>query len=197
MYVLAVSRLSHRFGLQTRWDGDGNVDFGAGDKPIADSPITRGFNEYFGVSASLDMAFSPFTQRNVWIENDRFVPAKLVQQAGISLPKLIWSCIHWLRAGGGPRADALVSGFAIEFEEGLDVLAGGLANAAKGDAHGRFRLKRMAEGDKPFFLYMPLRSPGRMEAGDTASANHISQIDFQSPMQNRPRAVRRFCYERG
>ena len=47
-----------------RWDGDGNVDF---TKPIADSPITRGFHEYFGVSASLDMA--PY----VWIENDQFV----------------------------------------------------------------------------------------------------------------------------
>jgi arylsulfatase A-like enzyme len=106
-------------------DGDGNVDF---TKPIADSPITRGFNEYFGVSASLDMA--PY----VWIENDRFVPAKLVQQAGISFPGFV-------RAG--PRAEDL------KFEEGLDVL--GARTAAF--------LKRMAKGDKPFFLYMPLTGP--------------------------------------
>ena len=41
------------------------------------------------VSASLDMA--PY----VWIENDRFVPAKLVQQAGISFPGFVQA---------GPRA---------------------------------------------------------------------------------------------
>ncbi len=107
------------------WDGDGNVDF---TKPIADSPITRGFKEYFGVSASLDMA--PY----VWIEDDRFVPAKLVQQPGIKFPGFV-------RAG--PRAEDL------KFEEGLDVL--GARTAAF--------LKRMAKGDKPFFLYMPLTGP--------------------------------------
>ena len=107
------------------WDGDGNVDF---SKPIADSPITRGFHEYFGVSASLDMA--PY----VWIENDRFVPAKLVQQPGIKFPGFV-------RAG--PRAEDL------KFEEGLDVLGKRTASF----------LKRMAKGDKSFFLYMPLTGP--------------------------------------
>ena len=107
------------------WDGDGNVDFA---KPISDSPITRGFHEYFGVSASLDMA--PY----VWIENDRFVPAKLVQQPGIKFPGFV-------RAG--PRAEDL------KFEEGLDVLGKRTASF----------LKRMAKGDKSFFLYMPLTGP--------------------------------------
>ena len=107
------------------WDGDGNVDF---TKPIANSPITRGFHEYFGVSASLDMA--PY----VWIENDRFVPAKLVQQPGIKFPGFV-------RAG--PRAEDL------KFEEGLDVLGKRTASF----------LKRMAKGDKSFFLYMPLTGP--------------------------------------
>ena len=107
------------------WDGDGNVDFA---KPISDSPITRGFHEYFGVSASLDMA--PY----VWIENDRFVPAKLVQQPGIKFPGFV-------RAG--PRAEDL------KFEEGLDVLGKRTASF----------LKRMAKGDQPFFLYIPLTGP--------------------------------------
>ena len=107
------------------WDGDGNVDF---TEPIANSPITRGFHEYFGVSASLDMA--PY----VWIENDRFVPAKLVQQPGIKFPGFVRS---------GPRAEDL------KFEEGLDVL---------GERTAAF-LKRMAKGDQPFFLYMPLTGP--------------------------------------
>ena len=108
-----------------RWDGDGNVDF---TKPIADSPITRGFHEYFGVSASLDMA--PY----VWIENDHFVKAKLLQQPAVKFPGFV-------RAG--PRAADL------KFEEGLDVL---------GERAAGF-LKRMTKQKKPFFLYMPLTGP--------------------------------------
>ena len=120
-----MTRLEGGKPKQDRWDGDGNVDF---SKPIADSPITRGFHEYFGVSASLDMA--PY----VWIENDRFVPAKLVQQPGIKF-------LGFVRAG--PRAEDL------KFEEGLDVLGKRTASF----------LKRMAKGDQPFFLYMPLTGP--------------------------------------
>ena len=120
-----MTRLEGGKPKQDRWDGDGNVDF---SKPIADSPITRGFHEYFGVSASLDMA--PY----VWIENDRFVPAKLVQQPGIKFPGFVRQ---------GPRAEDL------KFEEGLDVL--GKRTAAF--------LKRMAKGNQPFFLYMPLTGP--------------------------------------
>ncbi len=108
-----------------RWDGDGNVDFA---KPIADSPITRGFHEYFGVSASLDMA--PY----VWIENNHFVKARLVQQPAVKFPGYVRQ---------GPRAADL------KFEEGLDVLAERAAGF----------LKRMAEQDKPFFLYLPLTGP--------------------------------------
>ena len=126
-----MTRLEGGKPKQDRWDGDGNVDF---SKPIADSPITRGFHEYFGVSASLDMA--PY----VWIENDRFVPAKLVQQPGIKFPGFV-------RAG--PRAEDL------KFEEGLDVL---------GERTAAF-LKRMAKGDKPFFLYMPLTGPHKPVSG--------------------------------
>ena len=108
-----------------RWDGDGNVDF---TKPIADSPITRGFHEYFGVSASLDMA--PY----VWIENDHFVKAKLLQQPAVKFPGFVRT---------GPRAADL------KFEEGLDVL---------GERAAGF-LKRMTRQKKPFFLYMPLTGP--------------------------------------
>ncbi len=82
-----------------RWDGDGNVDF---TKPIADSPVTRGFHEYFGVSASLDMA--PY----VWIENDHFAKAPTLQQAAVKFPGFVRR---------GPRSDD------FEFEKGLDVLA--------------------------------------------------------------------------
>ena len=82
-----------------RWDGDGNVDY---FKPIADSPITRGFHEYFGVSASLDMA--PY----VWIENDHFSKPPTIQQAAVKFPGFVRR---------GPRSDDL------EFDDALDVLA--------------------------------------------------------------------------
>ena len=49
---MTMARLKGGKPGKDRWDGDGNVDF---NKPIADSPITRGFHEYFGVSASLDI----------------------------------------------------------------------------------------------------------------------------------------------
>jgi arylsulfatase A len=82
-----------------RWDGDGNVDF---TKPIANGPITRGFHEYFGVSASLDMA--PY----VWIENDHFAKPPTLQQKAVKFPGFVRN---------GPRSDD------FEFEKGLDVLA--------------------------------------------------------------------------
>ena len=97
--------------VRERWDGDGNVDFA---KPIADGPITRGFHEYFGVSASLDMA--PY----VWIKNDRFVKQPTLQQPAVKFPGYVRK---------GPRSDDL------EFEKGLDVLddraAGFLKRMAK------------------------------------------------------------------
>ena len=45
------------------WEGDPGIDFSG---RISDSPIHHGFDRYFGVSASLDMA--PY----VYIRNDRF-----------------------------------------------------------------------------------------------------------------------------
>jgi arylsulfatase A-like enzyme len=42
--------------------------------PVADGPTTRGFDHYFGISASLDMP--PFA----FIENDRFTEAPMVQK---------------------------------------------------------------------------------------------------------------------
>ena len=110
---------------QDRWDGDGNVDF---SKPIADGPTTRGFDYYFGVSASFDMA--PY----VWIENNRFTMQPSKQYPGEPFPKF---------ARPGPQAED------VKFDEGLDVLA---------EKAAAF-VKKHAEGEKPFFLYMPLTGP--------------------------------------
>ena len=61
----------------TKWDGDPGIDFGV---PITDSPIHHGFDYYFGVSASLDMA--PY----VFIRNDRFTALPGRQQTGGQIP---------------------------------------------------------------------------------------------------------------
>ena len=73
-----------------RWDGDPGVDFGG---KITNSPIHHGFDEYFGVSASLDMA--PY----VYIRNDRFTMLPTHQQKAVRFP-------HFIRSG--PRADDFI-----------------------------------------------------------------------------------------
>lgn len=72
------------------WQGDPGIDFGG---KIADSPIHRGFDYYFGVSASLDMA--PY----VYIRNDEFTNLPTEQQKAVSFP-------HFIRKG--PRAKDFV-----------------------------------------------------------------------------------------
>jgi arylsulfatase A-like enzyme len=69
------------------WQGDPGIDFGG---VITDSPIHHGFDYYFGVSASLDMA--PY----VYIRNDRFTQVPTLQQAAVPFP-------HFVRQG--PRAE--------------------------------------------------------------------------------------------
>lgn len=107
------------------WQGDPGIDFGG---VIADSPIHHGFDYYFGVSASLDMA--PY----VYVRNDRFTMLPTIQQPAVKFP-------HFVRAG--PRAKDFVI---------ADVLDR-LAEEATGF------IGRSAEGEKPFFLYMPLTGP--------------------------------------
>ena len=74
----------------TRWDGDPGIDFAG---VIDDSPIHHGFDYYFGVSASLDMA------TYVYIRNDRFTKLPSLQQPKKGFP-------HFIRSG--PRADDFI-----------------------------------------------------------------------------------------
>lgn len=73
-----------------QWQGDPGIDFAG---VISDSPIHHGFDYYFGVSASLDMA--PY----VFIRNDRFTALPTTQQPGVPFP-------HFIRKG--PRAEDFV-----------------------------------------------------------------------------------------
>ncbi|MCA9072200.1 MAG: arylsulfatase, partial [Planctomycetaceae bacterium] len=95
-----------------RWDGDPGVDF---QKPIANGPTTRGFDDYFGVSASLDMP--PY----VFIENDKFVSQPTIQQERMGFPAFVRS---------GPRSKD------FEFADVLDQLTN---RAAESIAEGAKR----------------------------------------------------------
>ncbi|MCA9179429.1 MAG: arylsulfatase [Planctomycetales bacterium] len=75
---------------RARWDGDPGIDWGG---KILDSPVHHGFDEYFGVSASLDMA--PY----VFIRNDGFSQRPSLQQPAVAFP-------HFVRQG--PRAEEFV-----------------------------------------------------------------------------------------
>ena len=72
------------------WQGDPGVNF---EETIADAPSSRGFDSFFGVSASLDMA--PY----VFVRNNRFTTQPVLQQEPVSFP-------HFIRAG--PRAPDFV-----------------------------------------------------------------------------------------
>jgi arylsulfatase A-like enzyme len=75
------------------WAGDPGIDF-AGQ--IGDSPIHHGFDYFFGISASLDMA--PY----VYIRNDRFTMVPEIDQEAVDFP-------HFVRSG--PRsADFVIGG---------------------------------------------------------------------------------------
>ena len=69
-----------------QWEGDPGIDW---DGVISDSPIHHGFDFYFGVSASLDMA--PY----VYIRNDRFTMKPTEQQPAVKFS-------HFVRKG--PKA---------------------------------------------------------------------------------------------
>jgi len=76
--------------VRTEWAGDPGIDFKG---VITDSPIHHGFDQYFGVSASLDMA--PY----VYVRNDRFTKVPTIQQEAVTFP-------HFIRQG--PRSDDFV-----------------------------------------------------------------------------------------
>lgn len=95
------------------WDGDPGIDFGG---TITDSPIHHGFDSYFGVSGSLDMA--PY----VYIQDDRFTMKPTIQQQAVSFP-------HFVRKG--PRSED------FQIDEVLDKLTAEatayIADSAKSD----------------------------------------------------------------
>jgi len=109
-----------------------NVDF---TRAIADGPNSVGFDEFFGISASLDMV--PYT----FIENDRVTVVPTVnKQFSMMLG----------REGGATRRGPAAADF-----EAIDVLPTLTDKAVDFIA----RRAAGAKADVPFFLYLPLASP--------------------------------------
>jgi arylsulfatase A-like enzyme len=122
-----------KFGDGIEIGSDGwNVDF---SRPVADGPTSRGFDAYFGISASLDMV--PYT----FIENDR---VNVVPTVDKEFPMTFGR--EGLAARRGPAA--------VDFEatdvlptltrKAVEYIEGCAANANAG---------------RPFFLYLALASP--------------------------------------
>lgn len=73
---MELPRLSEDVDTST-WDGDPGIDFAG---TITDGPTHHGFDRFFGVAASLDMA--PY----VYVRDDRFAAVPTVQQEGMAFP---------------------------------------------------------------------------------------------------------------
>jgi arylsulfatase A len=106
-----------------------NVDYG---QPIQNGPNSVGFDDYFGISASLDMV--PYT----FIRNDRVVALPTEDR---QFPLMVG------RSGGITRQGPTAPGFDV-----AEVLPA-LTERAVGYVRER------AQTGQPFFLYLPLASP--------------------------------------
>ena len=137
----------------TTWEGDPGIDFAG---VITDSPIHHGFDYYFGVSASLDMA--PF----VFIRNDRFTMEPTIQQPAVGFP-------HFVRKG--PRADDFV------IDQVLDRLkdeAVGFVGKAAGNSRPFFLYLALTAPHKPTQPHERFRGKtGLNEYGD-----FVAQVDW-------------------
>lgn len=119
--------LADASGDRDRWEGDIGIDFAA---RIDDGPLDHGFDEFFGISASLDMA--PY----VFVRNDRFTALPTAEQPSQAFPGFVRR---------GPLAPDCAPG------EVLDRLTGAAVEFVR-------RAARDPEGT-PFFLYLPLTAP--------------------------------------
>jgi arylsulfatase A-like enzyme len=108
-----------------------NVDFA---RPITDGPTTRGFDYYFGISASLDMV--PYT----FLENDRVTVVPSVDKTFALMPGKPATT----RRGPGAARFEAVDVLPMFTRKAVDYIDQRAAEARAG---------------KPFFLYLPLNSP--------------------------------------
>jgi arylsulfatase A-like enzyme len=157
-WVLREGKQVTQLGVETP-DQVGNVDYA---QPIANGPNSVGFDEYFGISASLDMV--PYT----FIENDHVAVLPTAEKI---FPMVLGRASDMTRKGpGAPEFDAsdvlpALTRKAVEF----------IGRQAAGARRG-----------EPFFLYLPLASPHtpiaatpewRGRSGLNAYADFVMQTD--------------------
>ncbi len=109
-----------------------NIDFG---RPIANGPNSVGFDDYFGISASLDMV--PYT----FIENDRVTALPTVDKV---FPMMFGTSGPLTRRGPGAAQFEAADVLPTLTRQAVQYIAGHAAAARSG---------------KPFFLYLPLNAP--------------------------------------
>jgi len=133
-----------------------NVDY---TKPIANGPLSVGFDSYFGISASLDMV--PYT----FIENDRVTVQPTEDKTWALHPGYEPKC----------RVGPAAPGFEVE-----DVLPAFTRKTTE-------YIAARAKTKQPFFLYLPLNSPHtpiaptkewQGKSGLNAYADFVMQTDW-------------------
>jgi len=111
--------------------GLGNAEKTDYSRPLHPGPADHGFDEYFGIPASLDM--EPY----VYIENGKAVQLPTAQTEGQDTPRGVF----WRK---GPIAPS------FKMEEVLPTLR---------DRAIKIVRERAAKKEQPFFLYLPLTAP--------------------------------------
>jgi arylsulfatase A-like enzyme len=160
---LTVPGLLKQAGYATAGIGKWHLGLGGEEKtdytkPLRPGPVTHGFDEYFGIPASLDM--EPY----VYFENDRVVEPPTAHTEGKNHPRGVFY-------RPGPMAPS------FRHEEVLPTLT---RKAVE------FIQERAKRPEQPFFLYFPLPSPhtpwlptdavrGRSRAGDYG--DFVAQTD--------------------
>lgn len=114
-------------GIGWARDEKGTVDY---DAPFSDGPIEKGFDQFFGIAASLDMV--PY----VFLRDHQAVAKATETQPALGFPKYIRK---------GPKDPAFDPG------DCLDLLAR--------EAGTFIRAATEANDGAPFFLYLPLTAP--------------------------------------
>lgn len=160
---LTVPRLLKQAGYDTAGIGKWHLGLGTAEKtdymkPFDMSPISHGFDSYFGIPASLDM--EPY----VYIQNDRAIEPPTSHTPGSSSPRGVF----WRP---GPMAPS------FKHEEVHQTLT---------EKALEFISSRAENRSNPFFLYLPLASPhtpwlptgsfrGRSKAG--VYGDFVTQVD--------------------
>lgn len=138
--------------------GLGNADKTDFTRPLTPGPISHGFDYYFGIPASLDMA--PY----VYFENDRVVEQATVKDAGSHEPRGVF----WRAGMRAPH---------LEIPQVLPTLTNKAVSVIE---------ERAKTPSQPFFLYFALPSPhtpwvplpefkGKSKAGDYG--DYVVEVD--------------------